>query len=204
MYQHIKDDKTVLSHLQPHQLYVKLEKCEFPTHKTAFLGYIISYQEVEMDNSKVQAVLPQTVKELCHKFICNFSHTAALLTSVLKGKPAKLKWNEAALKSFENLKTIFTTAPVLKQPEPDLPFIVEVDTFDCGIGAVFSQHHGNPGKLHPCALFSRKLCDAEKNYDVGKKELLSTKAGMAPLARRIHSSFQSHNQLQDPGIHQRG
>lgn len=47
---------------------------------------------------------------------------------------------------------------------------------DCGIGAVLSQRHGTPGKLHPCAFFSRKLTPAENNYDIGNKELLSIKA----------------------------
>lgn len=66
------------------------------------------------------------------------------------------------------LKTSFTTAPILKYPDPNLPFIVEVDASDCGIGAVLSQRHGNPSKLYPCAFFSRKLNSAERNYDVTK------------------------------------
>ncbi|KAL0202498.1 hypothetical protein M9458_000516, partial [Cirrhinus mrigala] len=44
--------------------------------------------------------------------------------------------------------------------------------------AILSQRHGNPGKLHPCAFFSRKLTAAERNYDVGNKELLSMKAAL--------------------------
>ncbi len=56
--------------------------------------------------------------------------------------------------------------------------MVEVDASDCGIGAVLSQRHGQPGKLFPCAFFSRKLTAAERNYDVGNKELLSMKAAM--------------------------
>ncbi len=43
---------------------------------------------------------------------------------------------------------------------------------------MLSQHHGQPGKLYPCAYFSRKLMDAERNYDVGNKELLSMKAAI--------------------------
>ncbi|KAK3544936.1 hypothetical protein QTP86_029223 [Hemibagrus guttatus] len=42
--------------------------------------------------------------------------------------------------------------------------------------AVLSQRHGVPGKLHPCAFFSRKLTAMEANYDVGNRELLSIKA----------------------------
>ncbi|KAK3517208.1 hypothetical protein QTP70_001074 [Hemibagrus guttatus] len=54
----------------------------------------------------------------------------------------------------------------------------EVDASDDGIGAVLSQRHGQPGKLFPCAYFSRKLTDAERNYDVGNKELLAQKVAI--------------------------
>ncbi|KAL0153008.1 hypothetical protein M9458_051687, partial [Cirrhinus mrigala] len=189
--QHIKDVKTVLARLQQHQLYAKLEKCEFHISKTTFLGYIVSHHGVEMDKSKTQAVtewpLPKTVKELqrflgfanfYRRFIRNYSSIAAPLTSLLKNKPTKLRWNPAAVRAFEGLKASFTTAPILRHPDPQLPFVVEVDASDCGIGAVLSQRHGSPGKLHPCAFFSRKLTAAERNYDVGNKELLSMKAAL--------------------------
>ncbi|MGL4524803.1 MAG: ribonuclease H family protein [Spirochaetia bacterium] len=53
----------------------------------------------------------------------------------------------------------------LYNPDPELPIVVEVDASDCGIGAVLSQRHGSPSKLHLCAFFSRKLNAAERNYN---------------------------------------
>ncbi|KAK3507486.1 hypothetical protein QTP70_026910, partial [Hemibagrus guttatus] len=60
----------------------------------------------------------------------------------------------------------------------------EVDASDSGIGAVLSQRHGQPGKLFPCAYFSRKLTDAERNYDVGN-HIISLPLP-ARTARRMH------------------
>lgn len=150
------------------------EKCEFHVTQTTFLGYHISHKGVKMDTVKVQAVTewpqPTTVKELqrflgfayfYRRFIRNYSTVASPLTSLLKGKLNKLRWTEEANRSFISLKEKFTSAPVLKHPDPSLPFIVEVDASDCGIRAVLSQRHGQPGKLHPCAFFSRKLTSAE-------------------------------------------
>lgn len=37
------------------------------------------------------------------------------------------------------LKTLFSTAPVLAQPDPSMQFVVEVDTSDLGFGAVMPQ-----------------------------------------------------------------
>lgn len=53
--------------------------------------------------------------------------------------------------------------------------MVDVDASNCGIGAILSQSHRNPGKVYPCAYFCRKITPAEDNYDVGNLEFLSIK-----------------------------
>ncbi|KAK3519646.1 hypothetical protein QTP86_015266 [Hemibagrus guttatus] len=189
MEEHVRQVREVLTRLQRHHLYVKLEKCEFHRSTVTFLGYEISRQGVEMDVVKVRAVTewpaPTTVRELQHflgfanfyrRFIRNYSSVAGPLTSLLRGKPKKLTWTGQAWTAFQQLKNCFTTAPILRNPDPDLPFVVEVDASSSGLGAVLSQRHGEPGKLHPCAFYSRKLTVAEINYDVGNRELLAIKA----------------------------
>ncbi|KAK3518688.1 hypothetical protein QTP70_008569 [Hemibagrus guttatus] len=189
--EHVLHVWEVLSRLQQHHLYVKLEKCEFHRSTMTFLGYVVSRQGVEMDEVKVRAVTdwsaPTTVRELqCFLgfdnfyrcFIRNYSSVAGPLTSLLRGKPKKLTWTDQARVAFQQLKDYFTSAPILRHPDPDLPFVVEVDPSSSGLGAVLSQRHGEPGKLHPCAFYSRKLTTAEANYDVGNRELLAIKAAL--------------------------
>ncbi|KAK3573722.1 hypothetical protein QTP86_032073 [Hemibagrus guttatus] len=113
------------------------------------------------------------------RFIRNYSSVAGPLTSLLRGKPKNPgTWTDPARSAFQQLKNCFTTAPILRHPDPDLPFVVEVDASSSGLGAVLSQRHGEPGKLHPCAFYSRKLTSAEVNYDVGNRELLAIKAAL--------------------------
>lgn len=68
---------------------------------------------------------------------------------------------------------MFVNAPVLLHPDPSQQFVVEVDASDSGVGAVHSQRSPADKKLHPCAFFSRRLTLAERNYDVGNRELLA-------------------------------
>ncbi|KAK3522991.1 hypothetical protein QTP86_010489 [Hemibagrus guttatus] len=188
MEEHVCHVGEVLSRLQRHHLYVKPEKCEFHRTTVTFLGYVISRQGVEMDAVKVQAVTewssPTTVQcflgfaNFYRRFIRNYSSVAGPLTSLSRGKPKRLAWTDQARAAFQQLKDCFTTAPILQHPDPDLPFVVEVDASSSGLRAVLFQRHGEPGKLHPCAFYSRKLMAAEANYDVGNRELLSIKAAL--------------------------
>ncbi len=90
----------------------------------------------------------------------------------------RLQWTAVAHKAFDQLKRQFTTAPILHHPDPNSPFVVEVDTSNIGIGAILSQRQGDPAKLYPCAYYSRKLTPTEQNYDVGDRELLAIKAAL--------------------------
>ncbi|CAJ0929680.1 unnamed protein product [Ranitomeya imitator] len=52
---------------------------------------------------------------------------------------------------------------------------VEVDASEIGAGAVLSQRGSDCSVMKPCAFFSRKFSPAERNYDVGNRELLAMK-----------------------------
>ncbi|KAK3545337.1 hypothetical protein QTP70_004058 [Hemibagrus guttatus] len=118
------------------------------------------------------------VANFYRRFINGYSSVTSPLTDLLRNKPKALIWTPATTHAFQTLKQAFTTAPLLVHPDPELPFIVEVDASTTGVGAVLSQQQGNPRKLHPCAFFSRKLNSAEMNYDIGNRELLAIKLAL--------------------------
>ncbi|KAK3572969.1 hypothetical protein QTP86_011814 [Hemibagrus guttatus] len=103
-------------------------------------------------------------------------------------RPHLPQLRDTAREAFTRLKHSFTTAPILQHPDLEVPFIVEVDALSCGISAVLSQHHGNPGKLHPCAFYSRKLIVAEINYDVGDRELLFMKVALEEWPHQLEGA----------------
>jgi hypothetical protein len=81
-------------------------------------------------------LLPPSHREL--QLCCRPSH--------LKGGPRRLVWSPAANWAFRLLKGRFTSAPLLKHPDPTISFVVEVDASEVGVGAVLSQRQSNPQK----------------------------------------------------------
>lgn len=187
---HVQHVRQVLQQLLHHQLFVKAEKCEFHSPSVPFLGFIIGHDSIQMDPEKVRAVnewpVPSDRKQLqrflgfanfYRRFIRRFSMIAAPLHALTSAK-SKFQWNPQAQQAFLRLRRCFTTAPILMLPDTKRQFIVEVDASEVGVGAVLSQRSPIDNKVHPCAFLSRKLSPAERNYDVGNRELLAVKAAL--------------------------
>ncbi|KAI2667363.1 Transposon Tf2-11 polyprotein [Labeo rohita] len=189
--EHRQHVQQVLLKLRQHQLYLKLEKCEFHQPSVQFLGYNISAEDVQMDQGKVNSIQkwpqPQSIKELqrflgftnfYRRFIQGYSTITAPLTSLLRGKPKHLTWDPAAHEAFQHLKQLFSTALPscttriqnshlrLKSMPPPLEWV------QC------YQAVGESAILHPCTFYSWKLSPAEQNYDVGNHELLAIKLAL--------------------------
>lgn len=128
-----------------------------------YLGYIIDYQGVHVDPSKIQVIrdwlAPTTLIELCsflglanfyRRFILGFSHIAWPLSQVTKGgAKAKFFWSETQQRAFSKLKNRLCFAPALT-------FEIETDASDYVIGAVLTQHG------HPVANHNETLSDSPK------------------------------------------
>ena len=100
----------------------------------------------------------------------SYSRVILALTNLLR-KSQKFQWTSDAQKAFEKLKALFTTAPILKHFDPDLPITLHTDSSGAAISGIISQtHHGT---LHPIAFWSRKCLPAECNYDIHDREMLA-------------------------------
>uniref|UniRef100_A0A3Q3APQ7 Gypsy retrotransposon integrase-like protein 1 n=1 Tax=Kryptolebias marmoratus TaxID=37003 RepID=A0A3Q3APQ7_KRYMA len=181
--------RRVLLRLLQNKLHVKAEKCEFHQTTTSFLGFNISPNQVSMDQAKVTAINDWPVSKdrkslqrflgfanFYRKFIKSFSQVAAPLHALTSVKN-QFTWNQDAQTAFDQLRDLFTKAPILHSLDEDRQFIVEVDASSSGVGAVLSQVFDD-NQLHPCAFFSKRLTCAERNYDVGEREFLAVKLAL--------------------------
>jgi hypothetical protein len=121
--------RNVFSVLQSEQLYVNLKKCTFCIEKIVFLDYVVTTQDIEMDEEKVKAIqdwpTPKLVSEVrsfhglpsfYRRFVKDFSTIVASLTKIVK-KSVELKWNDEQDKAFNLLKDKLCSAPVLALPD---------------------------------------------------------------------------------------
>ncbi len=188
--EHVQHVRRVLQRLLENGLFVKAEKCAFHAQSVPFLGFIVSPEGVRMDPDRVKAVVnwptPDSRKALLRflgfanfyrRFIRNFSQLAAPLTALTSTKMT-FRWSNAAEAAFTKLRGPFVSAPILRAPDPTRQFVVEVDASEVGVGAVLSQRATSDDKVHPCAFFSHRLSPAERNYDIGNRELLAVKLAL--------------------------
>ncbi|XP_073470462.1 uncharacterized protein [Aquarana catesbeiana] len=143
--------KKVINRLREHHLYAKAEKCEFEKLTIQFLGLVISADGIAMDPQKVSAVLdwpaPTDKKSVqrfvgfanfYRKFLKDFSSIVSPITQLNKLRTT-FTWTSEAQTAFEKLKGLFTSAPILKHPDPALSYVLEVDSSEIAVGAILSQ-----------------------------------------------------------------
>jgi hypothetical protein len=126
----------VLQVLRENQLYAKLRKCSFYQKQIHYLGHIISKEGITIYPEKIEAIrewsAPKNVIEVrsfmgpasyYRRFIVGFSRIAHPITS-LQRKEKKFQWTEECEKSFQQLKQLLTSAPILRISYPNEDFIV--------------------------------------------------------------------------------
>ena len=175
--EHSEHLRIVLQTLRERQLYAKLSKCQFWLDRVAFLGHVISVEGVSVDPQKIEAVVnwkpPKNVSEVrsflglagyYRKFVEGFSKIAAPLTKLTR-KDVKYDWVDACQKSFDELKSRLTSAPVLVLPNGRDGFVVYSDASRQGLGCVLMQND------RVIAYASRQLKKHEQNYPTHDLEL---------------------------------
>ena len=101
------------------------------------------------------------------------------------------------MNAFCTLKERLISAPILGMPTDSGMFLLDSDASSVGLGAVISQMQN--GKV-VIAHASRSLSNAERNYDITKRELLAVTFGLRTfrqyLLGRKFTTRTDHSALQ--------
>lgn len=184
--EHIRLLKEVAHRLREANLTVNLDKCEFLRPSLKYLGFVVDKYGLRTDSEKISAMVnfprPRTTTEvkrfvgMCgwyRRFIPHFSTRMSAINDLLKGKKKgqRLEWSDDAERAFIDIKQALVSAPILSSPDFSLPFVVQCDASDVGIGCVLTQEIDGSEKV--IAFASRSLSKSERNYSVTERECLA-------------------------------
>ena len=164
----------VLDRVAEYGLQLKSTKCNLFRMSVPFLGHIVGRAGLECDPNKLSAVAnwipPTTIKGVreflgftgyYRRFVPDYCTVAQPLVHLL-GKDCKFEWTTACQDQFKALRALLITAPVLAFPQEDLPYIIDTDASDYGIGGVLSQDVD--GTKYVIAYHSKSLNSAQQKY----------------------------------------
>ena len=107
------------------------------------------------------------------RYIPSFASMVAPLVELTKKTvPTKIRWTDECQKSFDEVKQVLSSEPILLLPDFTKPFTLRTDASSVGLGGVLMQE-GNDGSLHPVMFASRKLLDRETRYSTIERECLA-------------------------------
>lgn len=93
----------------------------------------------------------------------NFSSLAASFSDLTRrGGLEQVRWSTKAENTFQSLKTALSSSPVLQNPDFCLPFLVQTDTLETGLGTILSQEFDSDE--HPVIYISRKFTLVDQCY----------------------------------------
>ena len=141
----------VLQTLREHHLYTKLSKCDFYKREVQYLGHIIWEKGVGVDPAKIKVIIEWNILKdvygirsfmgltwYYHIFIENFSRIDNTITTLQK-KGIKFVWSQQCQDSFDKLKHLLNTTPILRIVDPNKYFVVCTDASKEEVVGVLTQ-----------------------------------------------------------------
>ncbi len=168
-------------------------KCAIGRVEVRYLGFHLGHGQVRPQIDKTAAVAacpsPKTKKEVrqflglagyYRRFVPNFSDLTSPLTDLTeKEAPDPVQWTELCQQALTKVKAALCGGPLLHSPNFDLPFLLQTDASDRGLGAVLAQVVG--GEERPVLYLSRKLSKRETRYSTVEKECLAIRWAVLTL-----------------------
>ena len=151
--EHLKHIEIIFKKLKKAGLKLKESKCEFFKKEIHYLGHLISVNGIQPLPKKLDSICnmpkpssPQEIKQFLgltgyyRKFIPRFSDMARPLTKLL-AHDCKFMWTNQCDISFQMLKNMLCSAPILKYPDTSKPYTLYTDASKYGWAGVLIQSH---------------------------------------------------------------
>lgn len=171
--EHINHLKQLLEAISYEGFRLKFTKCSFAASSVKYLGHIIENNTVRPLRDNLISIqdfpIPRSQKNIrqflgkvnfYHEYIPKCSIILKPLHDLLK-KNQKFIWSTDCQNSFNEIKKLLCSQPILEIYDQDLPINIYTDASLEGIAAILKQIQPN-GVEKPVAYFSKKLNEAQK------------------------------------------
>ena len=202
--EHVEHLRLILNKLNSVDLTINALKSHFGFKQILILGHLYDGHTLKPDNKKISAFRntpqPTSGKQVesllgaanyLRDFIPLYSTICAPLEKLRKLKRLDGVWNDEAQQSFDMLKNVLSSAPVLTSPDLALPFKVSTDASKHGIGAVLYQEPIE-GDRRYIVFASAALTPGQRNYSTTRREMLAiifALKNFAPIYMATHSRY---------------
>ena len=176
---HDKNLDALLQRCEKRGVQLNPDKIKLRVSEVPFIGHRATSEGLCVDPAKVQAIrdmpVPQSVAAVQRllglaQYLSKFLPHLADVTKPLRAltqKETAWVWEEPQQKAFEDLKTLASSAPVLRYYNIQDEVTLQCDASQSGLGVALLQ------KGQPVAYASRALTSAETRYTQIEKELLA-------------------------------
>ncbi len=190
---HMVHLREVLRALRGAGLTANPKKCAIGRVEVRYLGFHLGHGQVRPQIDKTAAIAacprPKTKKEVrqflglagyYRRFIPDYSELTSPLTDLTKKEvPDTVPWTERCQQVFTQVKAALCGGPLLHSPDFSLPFLLQTDASDRGLGAVLTQEI--EGEERPVLYISQKLSKRETMYSTIEKECLAIRWAVLTL-----------------------
>lgn len=210
---HLENLLSLFHRLADAGLTVNLQKSEFGHARVTYLGHVVGQGHVTPIAARVEALrdfpVPTSRKSLrrflgtvgfYRRFCPNFSEVCAPLTALISPK-RKFVWSHECQAAFNAVRSLLMIPPVLRAPDFNAPFSIQVDASDHAVGAVLLQE-GTTGVLHPVCYMSAKFKPHQRPYATIEKEALGLLMALEKFSVYVSNPkftvtvYSDHNPLQ--------
>ena len=150
---HLQHMRILFQRLREADLKLKDSKCNYFKTHVQYLGHLVSGKGIKPLPEKLESVkkmpAPTTPKEIkqflglvgyYRKFIPRFADIARPMTNLTK-QDVSFEWTLQSQASFETLKDVLITSPILKYPDLNKPYTLFTDSSKYAWACILTQEH---------------------------------------------------------------
>jgi hypothetical protein len=162
---HMADLAETFANMRDARLRLNPEKCIFGVRQGKILGYLVSHHGIEVNPTKIQAIInmtpPQSARDVqrltgrlaaLNRFISKSAEQRLPFLKTLRGAK-DFAWGPEQTAAFESLKQHLSELATLTSPDPSLPLLLYIAALPCAVSVALVQEQDREGTSRQCPVY---------------------------------------------------